>query len=121
MENSALLQKRKPIWIALSNFYLDTDLDTEELKQIIQVFKASPYSIDEIKLIDRFEVRPVVGGNLSSIAGEWSHFDEEWLISWASELHNKNKKGNLISNLFYKIFLVSPYWRKVEKILSKSI
>jgi len=121
MNDNAIIQDRKPVWMALSNFYLDTDFDTEQLKQIIRVFKASPYSIDEIKLIDRFEVRPVVGGNLSSIAGEWSHFDEEWLVSWASTLINTNKKGNIISNLLYKQFLISPYWKRIDHILNNHI
>ena len=35
--------------------------------------------MDELEAIYRYEVAPVVHGNLKSVAGEWAGFGQEWL------------------------------------------
>ena len=72
------LTQRRPVWSALSELFLDTDIAPTR-HHIVQVLAASPYSIDELEQILIREVYPVCRGNLSGVAGAWSGFDEEWL------------------------------------------
>jgi hypothetical protein len=69
------IERRKPVWLAISEFYLDTQLDQNDLDRITNIFKTSKYSITELKYIDFYEVAPIVGRNLLSTAGVWSGFE----------------------------------------------
>ncbi|GGI93465.1 DUF7079 family protein [Shewanella gelidii] len=73
------IKSRKPVWIAFSDLFLDTDV-TLIYDEIAQICSESEYSIAELKEILTEEVAPVVSGNLLSIAGEWAGFNEEWLV-----------------------------------------
>ena len=72
------LARRRPVWLALSDLFLDTD---------VQIFRegntrtlaASPYSVDELDTILHEEVYPACSFNLSLVAGEWAGFDADWL------------------------------------------
>lgn len=70
---------RKPVWIALAELYLDTD-SSLSYEYVVKVCAASKYTTDELEAILRNEVAPAVSGNLLSVAGEWSGFDENWLV-----------------------------------------
>lgn len=82
-------KERKPIWIALSNLYLDTELQDADYKNMVSKFIESPYSLNEIKKINKHEVYPILKANLVSVAGVWEGFDETWLIS---KIESKLKK-----------------------------
>lgn len=75
----AIVDERMPVWSALSELFLDTELQEEDHQRIAQILSASPYSAKKLDEILRFEVTPVLKYNLSSIAGEWTGFDESWL------------------------------------------
>ena len=71
------LEIRRPIWIALSELYLDTEPDWA---RVAGICARSPYTISEIRRILFDEVHPVVYRNLWSTAGVWDGFDQDWLI-----------------------------------------
>lgn len=77
--DSSVIDARLPVWEALSEFFLDTELEDQDYQRISKTLASSPYSIQEIEDILRFEVYPVLIWNLRSIAGEWAGFDREWL------------------------------------------
>jgi len=79
--NAAELACRKPVWLALSEFYLDTALQPADFRRIRAVFDQSGYSAQEIRGIDYAEVGPVLYSNLLSVAGEWAGFDEAALLA----------------------------------------
>lgn len=111
-----------PIWKALSEFYLDTDLDYSDLKQIAMTIIESPYSFDEVKAIHKYEGFPVLPANLNSIAGDWAGFDESWLINKiTSRLNKQTWVDNLGLEVKYLMnsWMTSGYWRKVKKIYSE--
>ena len=69
---------RRPVWAALSDLFLDTDVSlTRDWR--IEMLAKSPYSIGDLEHILVDEVYPVCKYNLMSIAGEWAGFDMEWL------------------------------------------
>ncbi|MCE9638512.1 MAG: hypothetical protein K8T90_22655 [Planctomycetes bacterium] len=75
------IQKRRPVWVALSELWLDTELTTADLERIARVLADSGLSIAELRQVYLVEVAPVVAPNLLSVAGEWAGFNEEWLCS----------------------------------------
>jgi hypothetical protein len=78
--DEAEIERRKPVWAALSELWLDTELSQEDLLRIAGVMKRSAYCVLQLREIYLFEVAPVVFGNMFTVAGTWSGFDEEWLF-----------------------------------------
>jgi len=77
-------QKRQPIWAALSDLWLDTELTDLDLERIARVMADSGFSIEALREIYLIEVAPVVSPNLLyllSIADVWTGFDERWLCA----------------------------------------
>jgi hypothetical protein len=79
MLTDAEFERRKPVWTAFSEFWLDTELDESDLARIAGVATAFHYNIAELRDIYLYEVAPVVYLNAWSVAGVWTGFDEEWL------------------------------------------
>ncbi len=72
------LAQRRPVWLALSELFLDTDIETL-LPSLAHALAASAYSEAELERILRDEVQPLLQWNLLSVAGVWDGFDAEWL------------------------------------------
>jgi hypothetical protein len=111
--------ERKPIWIALSHLYLDTELQDYDFKYIAKIFLESPYSLDEIKAINKREVFPILHKNVLGVAGEWTGFNEEWLINEITHsLQNKNIFKKLADDLAYRTFnRMDKDWKTLEKYI----
>jgi hypothetical protein len=75
------LANRRPVWLALSELFLDTHLSSSDLDRLAKELARSPYSIVELDAILLWEVYLACRGNLFSLAGEWAGFDPEWLES----------------------------------------
>jgi hypothetical protein len=109
----------KPIWMALSAFYLDTELLDSDIQNINSIIKNSPYSLEEVKAINMYEVFPVLHPNLMSVAGEWAGFDQEWLVDEILLLVKKNSRirrwwSNLVFNIYKEMF--EGYWEKIARL-----
>ncbi|QNN69364.1 DUF7079 family protein [Thermomonas carbonis] len=72
------LEIRRPLWIALSELYLDTEPDWE---RVASICAASPFDISELRRILFDEVHPIVHSNLWAAAGVWDGFNEDWLVT----------------------------------------
>lgn len=79
MLSESEIEKRLPVWNALSDLFLDTELDEVTHKYIAKVIMESGYEPDEIHSILWREVFPAVGDNLRIVTGEWVSFNSEWL------------------------------------------
>lgn len=73
-------ERRRLVWLALSDFYRVTQLQASDLAHIRNVFAQSGFSQAEIKRINYAEVAPVLIDNLRSETGIWDGFDKEWVI-----------------------------------------
>ncbi len=73
------LANRLPVWVALSELYLDTELSANDFEHLAETLAASPYSAQELRYILLAEVHPVCVRNRLQIAGVWSGFDPGWL------------------------------------------
>lgn len=73
------LTRRQPVWNAIADLWLDTELQTWQFQYIARILNESHYTDAELVHIYSNEVAPVVYLNLTDIAGEWAMFDEDWL------------------------------------------
>jgi hypothetical protein len=113
MKKEINIEARKPIWLALSEFYLDTELQEIDFKYITEKILESPYSLEEVKQINKYEVFPILQLNLLSVAGVWAGFDEEWLIkSIIKSLNKRNKVNKLVIESSYLTlkWICTDYW-----------
>jgi len=72
-------QRRRRVWAALSELFLDTELDERNFAEIACVLAESGYTDTELHNILLREVYPVCIPNLRSFAGKWAGFDLDWL------------------------------------------
>ncbi len=81
MLTEAEIRSRRPVWIALSELWLDTELQNHDIDHIARVLHDSGYDRDALEQILAEEVAPVVYLNLCSVAGAWTGFDPDWLCA----------------------------------------
>ena len=79
MLSAAEIQARLPVWDAIADLFLDTEIDDGVRGYVALALASSPFAVDELEAIYRFEVAPVVHANLKIVAGEWAGFGQEWL------------------------------------------
>ncbi len=122
MNETLNIEERKPIWIALSDFYLDTELQESDFRHIAFKIIESPYSLEKVKKINKYEIFPVLQLNLMSVAGEWAGFDEEWLINSINESLSKRntvKKLGIEGSYLTLKWMCKDYWKKLEKVYNE--
>lgn len=73
------LERRRPVWQAMSELFLDQEHDEETFSQIARVCAESGYTDQELERIFAEEVAPQVYWNLYAVAGECWFFPIEWL------------------------------------------
>lgn len=73
------LERRRPVWTALSELWLDSELDEATLEHSAVVLARSGFDERELRAIYEREVEPALAANLDLVAGEWSGFDPKWL------------------------------------------
>ena len=73
------MTRRRPVWKAISNLFLDDELDERVYRNVAQTIEDSAYSPSEIDAILWDEVFPILEFNLRAIAGVWAGFSIEWL------------------------------------------
>jgi len=114
------IRRRKPVWAALSELWLDTELDENQLRGIAQVLIDSGFDSAKLRQIYLYEVAPVVYRNLLIPAGNWSGFDEDWLYKTIVEsLATRGKFAWLLIRLRRKPMTsaTEESWRLVMDIL----
>jgi hypothetical protein len=113
------LEKRKALWTAFSDLWLDTEISQMTLNYIVREMKASGYSLAKLKYIYQHEVAPVVYQNLLIVAGEWAGFDEAWLYD---KIQQNLSKPKIWRN--FRFFISRPgmfyatkeHWATLEKL-----
>lgn len=74
--SEAEIARRLPVWCALSDAFLDTELDERAYRQMAEVVCAQGFTAADSEAIFRDEVAPAVAYNLLSVAGEWAGWPE---------------------------------------------
>jgi hypothetical protein len=79
MPTAEQINERMPIWAALSEFFLDTELPGDDHERIAKILASSRYSERELGDILAYEVYPACKWNLLCVAGEWTGFHPDWI------------------------------------------
>jgi hypothetical protein len=119
----ARIERRKPVWAALSELWLDTELADDDLRRIAGVMGRSGYGVEELREIYLFEVAPVVSPNLWTVAGEWAGFDEGWLFAAATR--RARKRSPVLRALVWSglggwlmTFATEQHWRRLVEMMA---
>ena len=108
------IELREPIWLALSELWLDTELTERDLDSIASVMAESKYSLRELRGIYLYEVAPVVYSNLLNVAGEWAGFNEEWLYG---KIKEEMRRSSPARRFFHRLkkplmtYATERHWR----------
>lgn len=102
------IDARIPVWVALSDLYLDTDV-TLSYDHIVRTLAASPYPLDALHEILMYDVHPALYMNLMSVAGEWAGFDETWLLERIEAVRRQPRWRRRISHWFVRD--IGVQWR----------
>lgn len=73
------IQARLPLWCALSDLFLDTEMQDYHYQAIGLAARAGGFSADQVRNILEREVFPALVFNLMSVAGEWAGFQSEFV------------------------------------------
>lgn len=69
------LERRTPVWQAMSELFLDTDLSRERKRAIAMMLETSGYSQAELRIIYEREVAPVCYDSLLQADGAWGYLE----------------------------------------------
>ncbi len=108
------LDARIPVWAALSELYLDTDV-TLSYDHVARTLAASPYPLETLHAILIDEVHPALCGNLLQVAGEWAGFDQAWLVARLQSVCAQPQWRRRLSRLCFG--LVRDDWRTLEPMI----
>lgn len=117
-------EKRKEIWLCLSDSYLDVALSDTDYHRMVKLFESTHMSLNELMAIDLLEVYPVLKSNLISPAGVWTGFQEEWLYA-SCKPYYRAKKGGFDAILIRWRLLLSPsrrdYWKRIAVLMHQKL
>ena len=105
------LKTRKPLWIALADLFLDSELQEYNYVHIAKAMKESGYALEEIEDILMLEVFPVGIANLHSVAGEWAGFDENWVCETILSAKRPNRFRRWMNRRSF--WMIKEDWQKV--------
>ncbi|MCL4853081.1 MAG: hypothetical protein KJZ78_17110 [Bryobacteraceae bacterium] len=108
------IRERMPVWEALSEFFLDTELRETDYRRIAGVLADSPYSERELWEILRFEVYPPCHFNLLCVAGEWALFGEDFLMQKVAP--RCDKRPRFAWPVLHR-WMFGQHWAKVGAML----
>lgn len=119
--DAAEVARRRPVWLAISDLWLDTELQDSQLGWMARVLDESGYDLPTLQGIMEDEVAPVVFRNLVCVAGVWDGFDEDWLFERIeTRLRRQTRLGHHLSRLRRRgmTALVRDDWAEVLRRLS---
>jgi hypothetical protein len=110
---------RKRVWIAFADHFLDTET-RYALPMAAYAAVEAGFGAGEAKEIWCYEVTPVVGANLWSVAGEWAGWDEVWLVDAISGIARRRTRApGPLAYLAYRatIHFGHASWTAIERLM----
>lgn len=112
------IERRLPVWHAMSDLFLDTELQAEGYRRIAEVLDVSRYSSAELRSILENEVAPAFASNLLSVAGVWAGWSKEDVreIMLRSRHRRYIQPLSWLKRLTYRRH-IDREWEKIERLL----
>lgn len=115
------LEQRHPVWCALAELFLDTELQSTDYDHIATVISKAELSVREAEKILKEEVAPVFTPNVVGVAGEWAGWSEEfvtkrvlaYLNAWAVQRAIARFRGRRHHTLYISA------WREVASRMTQ--
>lgn len=114
--NNEINDERFPVWDALSEFFLDTELEMKDYERISKMLASTKYTINEIQEILYYEVYPVCKWNMFSVAGEWAGFHPDWIMENIAP--KKDKRPKLHIGPIHK-WMFRNHWNHVSRLIKE--
>lgn len=117
------LEKRKKVWLNLSESYLDVALSDKEYQLMAKQLRSSDLPLPELMAIDLLEVYPVLKFNLMNPAGAWTGFEEDWLFeSCTAHYRPKPRKLDALRMRWRLLFSAHrrDYWKKISRMMHQN-
>jgi hypothetical protein len=108
------LPNRRPVWDALSQLFLDTELEPADFQRLGRTLASSPYTPREIEEILFAEVYPICIWNLLSVAGVWEGFDVDWLQE--AILKKQRSWFKIPPCLHCGRWIIREPWKKIQAV-----
>jgi hypothetical protein len=115
---SEIIQQRKQVWQALSELFLDTELQEYDFAYISRVLAESGHTDNELHCILFGEVFPACISNLRHPAGEWSGFNMDWLVEEILSKAVRTPANVLLPPPDY--WMIEREWRRVLALLPEA-
>ncbi len=109
------LENRRPVWIACSALFLDTELQDYTYQSIGQICRQSPYTCDELDAIMFNELWPAFSANLKSVAGEWAGWRPEFIEDQVLKAYKRRWRLPPFLSPMYRSFRTD--WAKVREFI----
>ena len=124
--------RRSPVWRALSDLFLDTELQPDDHRHIAELIRRASYSLAEAEAILRNEVAPIFFTNILSVAGEWAPWSEDFVRDLVLKRLQKRWRGGVLARAMARLhqsivnrlvggrFLRKGNdWRRVKQLLAE--
>jgi hypothetical protein len=115
------IERRIPVWAALSELFLDRAFDEAGCLQVASQLRSSGYGLEELEGILRDEVTPAFFPNLMGVAKAWTGWTPDQVRDIVLAYLNKRRRRRLrmLANFRrrwrqWKMSLIAPDWRKVK-------
>lgn len=109
---------REPLWIAMSDLWLDQDLTDDSLKYIAKVVRESGLSEAELDQVFLYELAPFLGFNHLTVTGVWAGFDPDWVCEQARIRQTKYRwRDRMCSFIGLTTYAAKPDWQKVKALV----
>ncbi|KDQ08281.1 hypothetical protein BOTBODRAFT_180046 [Botryobasidium botryosum FD-172 SS1] len=116
------LERERELCTLLSCLFLDTEHTPDDIDAIGSSLFGLQVSIATAEHVLRYDLFPILGGNLLSVTGEWAFFDEDWLWAQVQTRRASFVGVKLIRNVGDSIawrivgrYMVWPNWMKVKE------
>lgn len=76
---AAEIDRRLPVWVAMTDFFLDTEIQSDTISHIARTIDAAGFGAAEAEAILFYEVAPVFRQNLMAGAGEWAGWPHDYI------------------------------------------
>ncbi|ATE63268.1 DUF7079 family protein [Rhizorhabdus dicambivorans] len=113
--SAAEIENRLPLWTALSELFLDTEVDYRRLADAVRM---SGFALHDVEIILRSEVFPAFVGAMHPVAGEWIPWDEAEVreIVTRSMAGNRPWFGSMLRKFFFW-GMIESQWQKVALLV----
>lgn len=118
MSGDSDIERKLPVWHALSDLFLDTELQPDDYARIAGQLRTSGFSPAEIRRVLETEVAPAFGPNLLSVAGEWT----PWSETDVNDIMRRSATGLApLRGLKQRMFrsYVAQEWEKLRPLLER--